>query len=118
MLFRILRYVSFWLPEASFCIVGSQMVAIILSNAKFYPCRGIHYWQVTLYKQKIGQPQAQVGGINTALASSSLFAYSVADLPNDVKNELVPCPTISTSIYNTPSIPINLDYVYKKGLYR
>lgn len=48
--------------------------------------------------KKIGKPQAQVGKKNAvALASSSLFDYSVADLLNDVKG--VFGDTFSTDVY-------------------
>ena len=42
-------------------------------------------------------PHAQVSGNNTALTSSSLFAYSVADLLNDVKREFD--DTFSNDVY-------------------
>ena len=47
--------------------------------------------------KKIGKPHAQVSGNGTALASSSLFGYSVADLLNDVKNEFD--DTFSNDVY-------------------
>lgn len=47
--------------------------------------------------KKIGKPHAQVGGNNTALTSSSLFAYSVADLLNDVKTDFA--DTFSNDVY-------------------
>lgn len=47
--------------------------------------------------KKIGKPHAQAGGNNTALTSSSLFGYSVADLLNDVKNDFA--DTFSDDVY-------------------
>ena len=47
--------------------------------------------------KKIGKPHAQAGGNSTALTSSSLFAYSVADLLNDVKHKFD--DTFSNDVY-------------------
>lgn len=47
--------------------------------------------------KKIGKPHAQAGGNSTALTSSSLFGYNVADLLNDVKNDFA--DTFSDDVY-------------------